>query len=51
MEKHLDNNGIAGALLMNLSKAFDTLNSEILIANLEAYGLDQDPLAILLSER
>ena len=48
-KKHLDNNGIAGALLMALSKAFDTLNHELLIAKLEAYGFDKDALAILLS--
>ena len=48
-KKHLDNNGIAGALLMDLSKAFDTLNHELLIAKLEAYGFDKDALAILLS--
>ena len=48
-KKHLDNNGIAGALLMDLSEAFDTLNHELLIAKLEAYGFDKDALAILLS--
>ena len=48
-KKYLDNNGIAGALLMDLSKAFDTLNHELLIAKLEAYGFDKDALAILLS--
>jgi ribonuclease P/MRP protein subunit RPP40 len=48
-KKHLDNNGIAAALLMDLSKAFDTLNHELLIAKLEAYGFDKDALAILLS--
>ena len=33
-KKHLDNNGIAGAFFMDLSKVFDTLNRELLIAKL-----------------
>ena len=49
MEKHLDNNEIAGAMLMDLSKAFDPLNHKQLIAKLDAYGFDKGTLAILLS--
>ena len=48
-KKHLDNNGIAGDLLMDLSKAFNTLNHELLITKLEAYVFDKDALPILLS--
>ena len=33
----LDNQGYAGAVLMDLSKTFDTINHESLLANLYAY--------------
>ena len=36
----LDNNCCVGALFMDLSKAFDCLPHNLLIAKLEAYGLD-----------
>ena len=49
-KKHLNKNGgIAGKILMDLSKAFGTLNHEILIAKLEACGFDNNALAIVLS--
>ena len=49
-KEQLDKNGgIAGAIFMDLSKAFDTLNHELLIAKVEAYGFDKRALAILLS--
>ena len=34
----LDNKGYGGTILMDLSKAFDTLNHDLLIAKLHAYG-------------
>ena len=38
----LDKNGrIAGAIMMDSSKAFDSLNHELLIAKLKAYGFDK----------
>ena len=45
----LDNNGIAGALLTDLSKAFDCINYELLIAKMDAYGFDRESLALILS--
>ena len=48
-KKALDNDKIAGALLTDLSKAFDCLNHELLIAKLEAYGFDNKSLTYILS--
>ena len=42
-----DNNKAFGALLTDLSKAFDCLGHDFLIAKLHAYGLDIDLLNIL----
>ena len=47
--KAIDSGKLAGALLTDLSKAFDCLNHELLIAKLEAYGLDQSSLSYIYS--
>ena len=43
----LDEHGYAGAILMDLSKAFDTLNYELLIAKLHAYGFSEKSLKLI----
>ena len=48
-KKALDKQNLAGALLTDLSKTFDCLNHELLIAKLEAYGLDYTALALVYS--
>ena len=40
--------GKIGAVLMDLSKAFDTINHELLIAKLKAYGFEDSALHIIL---
>ena len=46
--KALDNNSGAGAILTDLSKAFDCINHELLIAKLKVYGLEHDSLGVHL---
>ena len=47
--KHLDRNQIVGAVLMDLSKAFDCIPHDLLIAKLSAYGFDKNTLKFFLS--
>ena len=44
----LENNRLAGAILMDLSKAFDTINHHLLIAKLHAYGFSESALELIL---
>ena len=45
----IDDKGLAGALLMDLSKAFDSVNHDLLIAKSNAYGLNMDALKLIKS--
>ena len=45
----LSNSGKVGAVLMDLSKAFDCLPHDLLIAKMAAYGFGQDSLEVFLS--
>ena len=41
-----DKRGYGGAILMDLSKAFDTLNHDLLIAKLHVYGFSKSALML-----
>ena len=45
--KALDEKKVAGAILTDLSKAFDCLSHDLLIAKLEAYGFDISALKLI----
>ena len=45
----LDENKVIGAVLMDLSKAFDCLSHELLIAKLDAYGFNENTIKLVYS--
>ena len=45
----LDSKGYGAAVLMDLSKAFDTINHELLIAQLHAYGFTEKSLTVIFN--
>ena len=47
--KSLDNKGYAGAILTDLSKAFDCINHDLMISKLNAYGFDLTSLKLIFS--
>ena len=40
--EHLDNNKTVGGILMDISKAFDCISDDLLLAKLEAYNIDDN---------
>ena len=48
-KKALDEKKVAGAILTDLSKAFDCLNHELIIAKLDAYGFHETALEFIYS--
>ena len=48
-KENLDNNSIVGAILPDLSKAFDCIPHDLLIAKSSAYGLNSDSLCYIYS--
>ena len=48
-KKQLDNGEKVGAIFMNLSKSFDTINHSLLLAKLKAYDFPNQALSLLQS--
>ena len=48
-ENTLDKGGFAGAIFMDLSKVFDTMNHDLLIIKLGAHGFQEDALVFMKS--
>ena len=47
-QKELDNSGLVGTVLMNLSKAYCCLPHDLIIAKFQAYDLSKSSLSLLL---
>ena len=48
-KKNIDNRNEIAVILMDLSKAFDTINHSLLLAKLEAYGFSMTSLKLIQS--
>ena len=48
-KKSLDKHGYAGAIVTDLSKSFDTIHHDLLIAKLHAYGFERSALRLIYS--
>ena len=48
-KNNLNRGNKVGALIMDLSKAFDTLNHDLILAKLEAYGFSKDAILFIKS--
>ena len=48
-KKTLDNKGYIGAILMDLSKTFDSINYELFISKFFAYRFSKDALKLIYS--
>ena len=48
-KKHLDMSGTIGTILMDLSKAYDCIPHDLLIAKIDAYGLNRKVLKLVYS--
>ena len=49
--KNLDSNNFVGTVLMDLSKAFDCIPHDLIIAKLAAYGFDKNDMLHLLTPK
>ena len=49
IRKTRDNHGVFAAVVTNLSKAFDWISHELLVAKLHAYGFDESLLKVIIS--
>ena len=47
-QKEIDNSGFIGTILMDLSRAYDCLPHNLLIAKLGEYGLDRSSLRLVM---